>query len=105
MAKINFISGDCVSGKKWNGDPILGVYEYSYDDGSHCVLEASSGKRFNIYAKDLKKATEEEEMDIKKLMKENHIKPYIKNGDVTKTTKKKEEDEELSIALAGETEE
>ena len=100
MAKIVFSNGDCVKGKKWGGDEILGVYEYNYDDGSHCVLEASSGKRFNIKPKDLHMANEEEEKDIKRLLKENHLKPYAK-GETPKPTKKETEDEELSIALAG----
>ena len=110
MAKINFSKGDCVKGKKWSGAEIKGIYEYSYDDGSHCVLEVSSGKRFNVKEKQLQMASEEESKEIKKLQKEKHLKLHDK-ADAVSTGKnlsqKKEEknSEELDIALAGDEEE
>ena len=110
MAKTNFSKGDCVKGKKWSGAEIKGVYEYAYDDGSHCVLEVSSGKRFNIKEKDLELASEDEAKEIKKLQKEKHLKLHDKadSMSVVKDLVKDEEEtkEELDIALAGdETEE
>ena len=110
MAKINFSKGDCVKGKKWSGAEIKGVYEYTYDDGSHCVLEVENGKRFNIKPKDLELASEDEAKEIKKLQKEKHLKLHDKadSMSVVKDLVKDEEEtkEELDIALAGdETEE
>ena len=67
MAKTNISKGDCVKGKKWSGAEIIGVYEYAYDDGSHCVLDVTNGKRFNIKPKDLELASEDEAKDIKKM--------------------------------------
>lgn len=110
MAKINFSKGDCVKGKKWSGAEIKGIYEYAYDDGSHCVLEVSSGKRFNVKEKELQMADEEEAKELKKLQKEKHLKLHDK-ADAVSTSKnlspKKEENksEELDIALAGDEEE
>ncbi len=110
MAKTNFSKGDCVKGKKWSGAEIKGVYEYTYDDGSHCVLEVANGKRFNIKQKDLELASEDEAKEIKKLQKEKHLKLHDKadSMSVVKDLVKDEEEtkEELDIALAGdETEE
>ena len=109
MAKINFSKGDCVKGKKWSGAEIKGIYEYTYDDGSHCVLEVKNGKRFNIKEKDLELASEDEAKEIKKLQKENHLKLHDKadSMQVVKNLVKDEEEtkEELDIALAGEEEE
>ena len=110
MAKTNFSKGDCVKGKKWSGAEIKGIYEYAYDDGSHCVLEVSSGKRFNVKEKELQMADEEEAKEIKKLQKEKHLKLHDKadSMSVVKDLVKDEEEtkEELDIALAGdETEE
>jgi len=110
MAKTEFSKGDCVKGKKWSGSEIIGVYEYTYDDGSHCVLEVANGKRFNIKPKDLELASEDEAKEIKKLQKENHLKLHDKadSMQVVKDLVKDEEEtkEELDIALAGdETEE
>lgn len=110
MAKTIFSKGDCVKGKKWSGAEIKGIYEYAYDDGSHCVLEVSSGKRFNVKEKELQMADEEEAKEIKKLQKENHLKLHDKadSMQVVKDLVKDEEEtkEELDIALAGdETEE
>jgi hypothetical protein len=110
MAKTNFSKGDCVKGKKWSGAEIKGVYEYTYDDGSHCVLDVTNGKRFNIKPKDLELASEDEAKEIKKLQKEKHLKLHDKadSMSVVKDLVKDEEEtkEELDIALAGdETEE
>ena len=73
MAKTEFSKGACVRAKKWSGEEFFGVLEYTYDDGSHCVLEVSTAKRFNVKKDDLTLANEEEEKDIKKVMKENKL--------------------------------
>ena len=40
MAKTNHFShGDCVSGKKLNGEHFIGVYEHEYDCGDHAVFD------------------------------------------------------------------
>jgi hypothetical protein len=74
MAKSLFSRGACVRAKKWSGQEFFGVLEYTYDDGSHCVLEVATAKKFNVKKDDLTLANEEEEKDIKKLMKENKLK-------------------------------
>lgn len=110
MAKTVFSKGDCVVGKKWSGAEIVGVYEYSYDDGSHCVLEVSTNKRFCIKPKDLQLLNDEEAKEVKKLMKEKKLKLHEK-ADVVSSTKnlstvEEKKKEELDVALAGdETEE
>ena len=60
MAKTVFSKGDSVNAKKWSGTSFLGIYEHMYDDGSHCVVDATTGKRFNVHPDDVKMATEEE---------------------------------------------
>lgn len=75
MAKSNFVKGDNVSCKKWSGAPFLGIYEHTYNDGSHSVIDVSSGKRFNVHKDDVKMASEEEAKEIKKLSKQNNVKP------------------------------
>lgn len=74
MAKTEFSKGTCVRAKKWSGEEFFGVFEYTYEDGSHCVLDVSTTKRFNVKKDDLTLANEEEEKDIKKLMKEKKLK-------------------------------
>ena len=111
MAKTEFSKGDAVVGKKWSGATVYGILEYSYDDGSHCVLEASSGKRFNVKVNELQLATEEEEKDIKRLFKEGklklHEKPetvsFAKGVTTAKTIKKEKEitDEDFDILTEG----
>ena len=70
MAKSNrFSSGDLVSGKKWNGEHFIGVYEHEYDCGDHCVFDGE--KKYCVKHNSVKKATHEEEETIK----ETIIKP------------------------------
>ena len=83
MAKSLFSRGACVRAKKWSGQEFFGVLEYTYDDGSHCVLEVATAKKFNVKKDDLTLANEEEEKDIKKLMKENKLKLGNKPDSVT----------------------
>jgi hypothetical protein len=71
MAKIVFNHGDYVKARKWSGHTFLGIYEHTYDDGSHCVLDAESGKRFNSHPHDVKMASDEEIEQIKTLIKNN----------------------------------
>ena len=72
MAKTNrFNQGDLVSGKKWNGEHFIGVYEHEYDCGDHAVFDGKG--HFCIHKRDCHLANEEEAKEIRekivKLMK------------------------------------
>lgn len=70
MAKSNkFKKGDLVSGNRFNGEPFIGIYEYEYDCGDHCVSNTTI--KFCVHKNKIKKATPEEE----ELIKETIIKP------------------------------
>lgn len=101
MAKQVFLNGDYVKAKKWSGESFLGILEYTYDDGSHCVVDVTSSKRFNVLKGDLKHASEEETKEIKNLAKQNNIRAYKKdNSTKKKETDKKEKEEELELEAA-----
>lgn len=100
MAKHNFVKGDCVRAKKWSGESFLGMYEHTYDDGSHCVVDPSTGKRFNVLKPQLKMATDEEAKEIKRLVKENNIEVRDKVFNTRVGHSKIEQDSELEAALA-----
>jgi hypothetical protein len=70
MSKKNrFKKGDFVSGFRFNGEKFVGVYEHEYDCGDHCVSNASI--KFCVKSNKIRKATPEEEEEIK----ETIIKP------------------------------
>ena len=70
MGKSNkFKKGDMVNAKKVNGEHFLGIYEYEYDCGDHCVFDGN--KKFCVNHNAVKKASTEEE----EIIKENIIKP------------------------------
>ena len=70
MAKVNYHEkGTLVSAKKFNGETVLGIYQHSYDDGSHCISDGK--KQWCINHKDLRLANEEET----KIIQETIIKP------------------------------
>ena len=74
MAKLTLVKGDHIVAKKWSGEEFIGIFEYGYQDGSHCVVEVSTNKRFNVKAKDVVRYTnEDEEKEIKKIIKERKI--------------------------------
>lgn len=83
MAKKEFSKGACVKAKKWSGDEFFGVLEYTYDDGSHCVLEVATAKKFNVKPNDIELTDEEAEKDIKKMIKDNKLKLGKKPDKVT----------------------
>jgi hypothetical protein len=90
MAKTNrFAHGDCVSGKKWNGEHFIGVYEHEYDSGDHAVFDGE--KRFCVHKRDCHLANEEETKEIR----EKIVKPM---KEANKASKKKATniDEELT---------
>ena len=97
MAKTVFSKGDSVNAKKWSGTSFLGIYEHTYNDGSHSVVDVSSGKRFNIHKDDIKMASEEEAKEIKKLSKQNNVKP-MDNVPDTYTVGKPPKDTSAPIA-------
>ena len=100
MAKQIYVKGDCVRAKKWSGESFLGMYEHTYDDGSHCVVDPSTGKRFNVLKSQLKMATDEEAKEIKRLAKENDIEIRDKVSNTRAGYSKTEQDSELEAALA-----
>lgn len=100
MAKQSYVKGDCVRAKKWSGESFLGMYEHTYDDGSHCVVDPSTGKRFNVLKSQLKMATDEEAKEIKRLAKENNIEARDKVSGLRAGHSKTEQDSELEAALA-----
>ena len=70
MSKVNYHKkGTLVSAKKFNGEKVLGIYQHSYDDGSHCISDGK--KKWCINPKDLRLANEEET----KIIQETIIKP------------------------------
>lgn len=109
MTKTVISKGACVRAKKWSGDEFFGVLEYTYDDGSHCVLEVATAKRFNVKKDDLTIANEEEEKDIKKIMKEKKLKlgkkpdtvSFVKGLVDNKPTPKVEDSQDFDILTEG----
>ena len=87
MAKIILAKGDCVSAKKWSGEQFLGIYEHTYDDGSYLVRDVKLMRDFNVHKGQIKHASEEEEKQIKQLLKNN------------KTVVEETEENELDEAL------
>ena len=70
MAKVDsYKKGTMVSAKKFTGEEFLGLYQHSYDDGSHCVSDGN--KNWCCHHKDVKLANEEES----KIIQETIIKP------------------------------
>ena len=104
MSNTEFKQGDAVIGKKWNGSPIIGVYEYTHDNGSHCVLDVETERRFNIKIGDLKLASETEAETIKKAFELKKLKITEKPKTITFGTTKSKKEEEFDILLAGDDE-
>ena len=103
MAKTEFKQGDAVIGKKWNGNPIIGIYDYGNSDGSHIVLDVESERRFNIKVGDLKLASDTEADTIKKMFKLK-MKLSEKPQKISFGSKKTKKEEEFDILLAGDDE-
>ena len=90
MAKTNrFNQGDLVSGKKWNGEHFIGVYEHEYDCGEHAVFDGK--KHFCIHKRDCHIANEEEAKEIR----EKIVKP-MKGANKASKKKTTNNDEKLS---------
>jgi hypothetical protein len=92
MGKKIFVKGDHVAAKTWQGEEFLGIYDYTYTDGLHCVMNVKTNKRFCVKSKDIREANNDEEEEIKKILKEKKIK--------LKEMQKKMIDEEFEAALA-----
>ena len=105
MAKTEFKQGDAILGKKWSGDPIIGIYEYTNPDGSHTVLDVESGRRFNIKIGDLKLASDTEADMIKKAFEMKGFKLAEKPEKISFGSRKTKKQEEFDILLAGDDEE
>lgn len=98
MAKTNrFNQGDLVSGKKWNGEHFIGVYEHEYDCGDHAVFDGE--KHLCIHKRDCHLANEEEAKEIR----EKIVKPMkvTNKASKEKTTNNNEElsEDELETQL------
>ncbi len=104
MAKTEFKQGDAIIGKKWSGNPIIGIYEYTNPDGSHTVLDVESGRRFNIKIGDLKLASETESSMIKKAFEAKGFKLAGKPEKISFGSRKTKKEEEFDILLAGDDE-
>lgn len=90
MAKTNrFNQGDLVSGKKWNGEHFIGVYEHEYDCGDHAVFDGKG--HFCVRRRDCHLANEEEANEIR----EKVVKP-MKLANKASKKKTANDDEELS---------
>lgn len=64
MPKTNrFNQGDLVSGKKWNGEHFIGIYDHEYDCGDHSVFDGE--KHFCVHKRDCHLANEEEAKEIR----------------------------------------
>ena len=69
MAKTNrFASGDLVSGKKWNGEHFIGVYEHEYDCGDHAVFDGE--KHFCINKNEVEEEPELTEDELEEMLTE-----------------------------------
>lgn len=86
-----FNSGDLVSGKKWNGEHFIGVYEHKYDCGDHAIFDGK--KHFCVHKKDCHLASEEETKVIKKT-----IVSVMKNADKAAKKPKKEPTNEKELS-------
>jgi hypothetical protein len=96
MGKLILVKGDHVVAKKWSGEEFLGVYEYQYLDGSHCIFEVKSNRRFNAKPNDVRIPSNEEENEITRIIKEK--KAILKSPPTTVNTTVN--NEELEMALA-----
>ena len=108
MAKINHFShGDFVSGKKWNGEHFIGIYEHGYDCGDHLIFDGNS--YFCIHKKDCHAANEEESTEIKetilKAMKEAEKAAKKAKKKEAETTEEKLSEEEVEELLTEENDE
>ena len=93
MAKTNrFNQGDLVSGKKWNGEHFIGVYEHEYDCGDHAIFDGE--KHLCIHKRDCHIANEEEAKEIR----EKIVKPMKGAEKTAKKHKKKEVEEEPELS-------
>lgn len=69
MSKETFSHGDYVVGIKWNGEEIMGTYNYSYSDDMHCMVNAKDKRTFLTRRNAVRKATNEEIKKIKNYLK------------------------------------
>lgn len=108
MTNTTFKKGDCVNGKTWSGRSFLGLYEGTYNDGSHSVIDVTTGKRFNVHKGDVTTASDSEAEEIKRISKQNGIKlredfsaNYVsgKRNSTTPKPTKVSADEELEAAM------
>ena len=98
MAKGNFTTGDCIIAKRLDGIVFKGLFEYEYNDGSFCIVDVNTNRKYLCKRNDVKMATEDEAKEIKHLAKVNHTTLKERNQHIT--TNEETSDEELEEALA-----
>lgn len=98
MANTILVKGDYVVAKKWNGEEIIGILDYTYTDGEHCVIDAKTKQRFCSHKNDVRLANEFEQNEIKKLTKEQKI--ITRQTENIIKNKQNNTDDELEAALA-----
>ena len=82
MAKaVSFSNGAPVRAKKFDKEKFLGVYLYSYDDGSHCIFDGK--KKWCCAPRDVS-AADEDEIAI---IQDTIIKPQKKTEKAVKVVK------------------
>ena len=94
MIKKVLLKGDYVSAKTWNGNEIIGILEYTYTDGEHCVIDAVTGKKFCCHREDVKLASELEQARIKRIQTE---KKFLVGRTYLPTKQKKEEENNVMV--------
>lgn len=93
MAKTKrFVSGDLVSGKKWNGEHFIGVYKHEYDCGDHAIFDGE--KYFCVHKRDCHLANEEEA----KVIRETIVKAMKEADKAAKKHKKKKVEKEPELS-------
>ena len=96
MIKKVLLKGDYVSAKTWNGNEIIGILEYTYTDGEHCVIDAVTGKKFCCHREDVKLASELEQARIKRIQTE---KKFLVGRTYLPTKPEKEEEKNIKLLM------
>lgn len=98
MAKGNFTKSDCVIAKRLDGIKFKGLFEYKYNDGSFCVVDVNTNRKYLCRPKDVEMASEDEAKEIKRLAKANNT--MLKERNPQSSTDDETNEEELEEALA-----
>ena len=91
--------GDYVIAKTWSGIEKMGILDYTYTDGEHCVIEASTNRRFCSHKNDVRKARQDEAEKIKLLLKESKVMVLKPKNHIQTTNEYENEFEEALAAI------